>query len=881
MLTITRRTSLALVFFSGASGLIYEMCWSKRLANWLGNTGQAHAILLATFMGGLALGAWLFGTRADRTDRPLRLYGVLELAVGVLALLFPFALELAGRVYLQLGSGGGNVARLALAAVTVLPPAVLMGGSLPAMTRALTGGLESAKGTLASVYAVNSGGAAIGSLLAGVLFVPSAGLAVTERFAVGINLTVGVLALLARPFTADQKPGSATSDEPVFTASPQAVTAVLVTTALSGFTGMLYEVTWIRVLSIIIGGTSYAFTLIVSVFILGIALGSRWIARRGERNPLQTLGWLQLSLVVVIAGTVPLYQRLPFVFFQLTQLLRPDTAWSLYLFLTFVFCGALLIPPTFLMGASFPLAGRVLMQASDRVGRDVGRAYLFNTVGTIAGSLLGGLLLLPLLGLEGNFAVGLAANVVGAFVVLNAAEGPKQRALVGVMVVALITSVAWVGTRGWATFISEAGRYREWQGHFTRFDEFAAQARSRAKTTFYADDVFASVLVAEQAGGHRVLRINGKADGSNGRGDVDTQMLAAHLGVLTHPGEVKKVLLVGVGAGITAGSLLAYPLERLDVVEISPAVLEAARQFSPDNRAALDDPRCHVHLEDARTFLALSEEKYDLIVSVPSNPWVTGVAGLFTTDFFQLAHTRLNPGGRLVQWIHAYESNEQLVRMVVRTLRGTFEHGTTWLGTSDLLLIASADPQVIDVNAIETRMRIPAVAEDLRRLDVTRATTLLARQVHGDGHQRAFGGEGPLNTDDHNRLEYLSPIAYFAAAGMREMEDERLGLPGESTLAFTPYSREHPLDAEAWAELRRALLPVHTEEAPVLREVSERWLQADPTSDAAKMALAQTLQAQGDFTRASALLGDVPTEEARALRTSIEARLGAQRAPGW
>src|SRR3990167_5757221 len=193
---LSRPTALTLVFFSGATGLLYEFCWSKRLANWLGNTGQANAILLATFMGGLALGAWLFGRRADRSARPLALYGMLEIGVGLLALLFPTMLELAGSLYVSVGSAGGNPARMVLAAVTVLPPTLLMGGSLPAMTRALTQSLSTAKGTLASLYAINSLGAAAGSLLAGVFFVPVAGLAVTERFAVFFNLLVGVIAIL-------------------------------------------------------------------------------------------------------------------------------------------------------------------------------------------------------------------------------------------------------------------------------------------------------------------------------------------------------------------------------------------------------------------------------------------------------------------------------------------------------------------------------------------------------------------------------------------------------------------------------------------------------------------------------------------------------------
>jgi predicted membrane-bound spermidine synthase len=786
-------------------------------------------------------------------------------------------LDLAGSLYVSVGSEGGNPARLVLAAVTVLPPTLLMGGSLPAMTRALTRSLSTAKGTLASLYAVNSLGAAAGSLLAGVFFVPVAGLAVTERFAVFFNLLVGVIAILG-----SRAPAASTS-ESTDDASPQrvygdtAVKAVLIGTALSGFTAMLYEVTWIRLLSIIIGGTSYAFTLILSCFILGIALGSFWIARRPEGDALRTFGWLQLGLVVVVCLTIPLYRRLPFVFFQLTQLLRPDDSWSVYLFLTFVFCGLLLVPPTFLMGASFPLGARVVMRSKESVGGEVGRVYLFNTVGTILGSLAGGLLLLPLIGLEGNFTVGLIANLIAAAVCLSVAA--EKKPLLPLVAVGALVLFSAVTTRGWATFISQAGRYREWHGHFTRFDTFEKQALSRAESLFYADDVFASVMVSQQKGTHRFLRINGKADGSNGRGDLDTQTLAAHLGVLTHPGEVKKVLLVGIGAGITAGSLLAHGIERLDVVEISPAVLDAAKLFSADNRNALEDPRCHVHIEDARTFLTLSPEKYDLIVSVPSNPWVTGVSGLFSRDFFRVARDRLAPGGRMVQWIHTYESNEALVKLVVRTLRDSFEHGTTWLGAADMLLVAGREPQTFDSDVMGKRMWPPAVAEDLRRLGITRVSTLLARQVHSDEGQLAFAGTGQVNTDDHNVLEYLSPIAYFMSGEAVSLFDERIS-DGDA-LEFNTYAKANPLDGAAWGELYETLHHVHGGGDPLLRSVAERWLKESPGEYAPSLALARTQAAQDDLTAALATLTpqvnlDAPAAEVMTLYLQSVARLRAQ-----
>jgi hypothetical protein len=283
-----------------------------------------------------------------------------------------------------------------------------------------------------------------------------------------------------------------------------------------------------------------------------------------------------------------------------------------------------------------------------------------------------------------------------------------------------------------------------------------------------------------------------------------------------------------------------------------------------------------VHIEDARTFLTLSPEKYDLIVSVPSNPWVTGVSGLFSRDFFRVARERLAPGGRMVQWIHTYESNEGLVKLVVRTLRDSFEHGTTWLGAADMLLIASREEQVIDPGAMSRAFQRPLVAKDLQRLGITRVTTLLARQVHSDEGQLAFGGKGPVNTDDHNILEYLSPIAYFMAGEAVSLFDERL--EGGGDLRFAAYSKTAPLNAGDWGEIFENLDHVHTDGDPLLRSVAERWAREAPGEYAPAIALARMQLAQDDFSAAVLTLSPVvnvesPSPEAVTLFLKAVAKL--------
>ena len=868
MSRLSRPIVLGLLFLSGFTGLIYELVWSKRLANLLGSSGHAHAIVLATFMGGLALGAWLFGRTADRVARPLLLYGVLELGVGAYALVFRFVLAGLSAVYLKVApaldadGSARPVAKLVFAATSLLLPTILMGGTVPALTRYFTTHLGAAKRQLSVLYAVNSLGAALGCLFAGVVLIPAEGLLHTELKAAAVNLLLGAVAVVLALRTAKSGapastgPGSKAREYP-----PIAIRAALFGVALSGFTAMLYEITWIRLLSIVIGGTSYAFTFILTAFILGIGLGSAWLSRRdsaptqAEPDSLALFGRLQVWLVASVCVALPFYGRMPYLFLHLHAALRKSIAtWPLFQVLTFAFCVSVLLIPTFFLGASFPAAARVALSRVEKLGGQLGGVYLWNTVGTVAGSLIGGLVLLPMIGLEGNFAFALGCNLLAALVAFWAsrpAAVPVLRHLWPVGAATAAVLVYGLSTVGWSGVVTSSGRYREWERTFDSFEAFRIAVKKRSEVKFQRDDIFASVLVGV-APPLRYMRINGKVDASNGS-DIDTQILAGHLGVLTHPGEVKKVLLVGMGAGITAGSLLTYPIDRLDVVEISPAVIEAARLFGDDNHHALDDPRCKVHIEDAKTFLLLSPEKYDLIVSVPSNPWVSGVSGLFSRDFFQVASAHLAPGGRIVQWFHAYESNEALVRLVLRTLRDSFAHGTSWVGPQDLVLLATSEPQTFDFAKIAERMTRPAVRDDLLRAKTPDLVTLLARQVHSDKGQLQFAGRGPINSDDRNLLEYDSPSAYYVGDFV-DVHDERHGRDRGASLELTRFLADHALTALEAEHVYKSYFWVHGPNDALVRISAEQWRALAPDNDDAALAVAKALWAQRDIEAALAIL---------------------------
>ncbi|RKG91443.1 fused MFS/spermidine synthase, partial [Corallococcus terminator] len=646
----------------------------------------------------------------------------------------------------------------------------------------------------------------------------------------------------------------------------RAVRAALLGVMLSGFTSMLYQVTWIRLLSIVLGASTYAFTLILTAFILGIGLGSFWLMTRKEGgDSLKLYGWTQVGLVLSLCVALPLYVRLPHLFrWSEWMLAREVETWPLFQAITFGFCCLVLLIPTFIMGAAFPAAARVATAKVSEVGRQLGGVYLWNTVGTISGAVLGGLVLMPFWGMQGNFVAGAVANLLAAGLAFEAtshgkqAEGakpvPAWRVFAPVGGAAVLALVVLGGMHGWPQRLSDIAAIRVDRKPPESYATLVERTKRLIRPLFYADDTFATVMVGEVSKENlRFMKINGKVDASNG-GDIETQVVAGHLGALLQPREPRNVLLVGSGAAITAGSVLAHPVERLDMVEISPAVIEGARLFKADNRNAVDDPRTHIHIDDAKTFMALAPIKYDLIVSVPSNPWVAGVSGLFTRDFFQLVDKHLAEDGVLVQWIHTYESNRELVRLVMRTLRDTFPHATTWLGPEDLVMVASRKPLAFDAASVAARMARPEVKADLERVDIKDLFALLSKQLHSDAGQKEFAGEGPINTDDHNLLEYASPVAFFLSQLDVRVKDERRAPDSGPGLLLHDYVRQHPPTAEQAAGLYRNIERYHAEKDPLVRGVATLWHSLAPEDPAAVLALGKALVAQGELSVAATLL---------------------------
>lgn len=798
-------TIIALLFIvSGATGLVYQIVWFKYLSLFLGNTTQAQSVVLATFMGGLAIGATVWGRKADRSSHPLILYALLEIGIALYCLVYPFLLNsvkeafIAFTVRQALPSDGPAVLmlKIGVSLATLLLPTILMGGTLPVLVKVLAERIEDSGRTVARLYYVNSFGAVLGSIVAGFFLVRSIGLQSTITLAALTNLAIGIAAFAIgraiRPAAARPAEGEAPSA--VFPLAEGRV--ALIVAGVSGLAAMIYEVAWVRLLIPVLGSSTYSFTLMLVAFISGITIGSWLIARWMERvkNVFGLLAFCQVGVGLSLLLGLPLYGRIPYYFWHVAHLLaRSDSTYPIFLSLQFLFGFVIMLLPTVFLGMSLPVATRIASRSLDRLGKSVGTVFGINTLGTVIGALGGGLLLIPLIGVQRAFGVGIVLNLLAGIAVILAGGGRARGSkLVFAGVLAGVTILSLMSASSWSRLIMLSGVFRQINRNVAPPSSFAEFSNTReiGRVLFYREGSSATVGVIEsQYGGalQKVLLVNGKADASS-RGDLPTQVLLAQLPLLLHP-HPDTALVIGLGSGVTAGSALTHPLGSVDCVEISPEVVDASGYFDDVNRHPLADPRMRFHVDDALSYLKLSDRRYDVIISEPTNPWIAGIGNLFTREFFTECASRMNPGGIMVQWFHLYEMDDETFRLVLQTFRSGFRYITVWQSwTMDVMLLGSNDPLTLDLPALRRKMSDPAVAADLRRINITEPVQLLSLQMASDDQVQEYMGYSELNTEDLPLLEYGAPRAFFVNRGVTEFQkfDERLAA-GRGRLLLEQY----------------------------------------------------------------------------------------------
>lgn len=819
---------LVCFFFSGAAGLIDQVVWSKALGLIFGHTAYAVATVLAVFMAGLASGSAWIGRRGELWDRPVAAYGWLEVGVAATAAISLGGLAGVRAAYVAAYPfAGGNGALLLLlrfvgSALVLFLPTFLMGGTLPVLVRGLTRNSAELGARLARLYWINTAGAVAGTFAAGFLFVPALGLRWTLGIAVALNLAAGGLALaLAReePAEATLQSGETNSVKerplPAPTISHRVALrsansrVFLICFAVVGATAMSYEIGWTRLLSTQLGSSTYAFTLMLGTFLAGIVLGSalfeRW-SRRREPGAMTFAVTQTLTAVAALAFLI--------FFTRLIEVLPPilratHESFRGLVLAQFVTSALAMLPTAVVFGFNFPavvvvIAGpRSALQSS--AGAAVGRAYAWNTLGAIVGAIAAGFWLMPRLG-----SFHLLAATAGVNLVLAAAISLTAARRLSWKIVAVAGNLALLGA---ATFVGFSNYFNDpavasfnTVMYWNLYDR-PLTLRENAHAldiVYFRDGLNANISVA-RTDDYMALRTNGKVDASNH--DATTQLLLGHLAALAHP--PRRVLLIGFGSGMTASALAEYPeLERLDVVEIEPAVVEAAPFLAPLNRGVLLDPRVHVTLDDARNFLFTARGKYDLIVSEPSNPWIAGVATLFTREFYAAARARLAPDGVFVQWMQAYSLYPEDLRMLFGTFLIEFGRATLWHGDApDMILMAPSPAPGTMLNRARKLYDTPPIHDDFAQLGMEDAAGLFGFYLLDDRGLRAFSSGAPINTDDRTLLEYHAPRSLL----VRGLEDKnRDAILAEQT---NPLPEDFPPDARDAALASAAATSVNQDDA--------------------------------------------------------------------
>ncbi|MGA2119094.1 MAG: fused MFS/spermidine synthase [Bryobacteraceae bacterium] len=751
---------LGLFALSGCSALIYEIVWYQLLQLVIGSTAVSLGVLLATFMGGLCLGSVaLPRSRRAAGMHPLRVYAYIEFAIGACGILALVGMPLVDGVYAAaVGHGMPAVLLRALVcALCLLPPTILMGASLPAISRWVE---MSPRGVsrLGLLYGGNTAGAVLGSLTAGFYLLRVSNMTTTTLVAAGINAVVGIASLaLARRAPVGQAGPHLTSPPPrsgAAGAGPD-VRTVYLTIALSGASALGAEVVWTRLLGLMLGATVYTFSIILAVFLVGLGIGSAGGALVSRRVDGRTaLGTSQLALAAAIAWTAFMIgQSLPN--WPVNALLSTSPWFTFQIDLVRVVWA--LLPPTLLWGASFPLALAAAAQPGEEPGRLVGTVYAANTLGAILGALGFSLFLIPAIGTASSNRVLILLAALGGLVALL----PRVRASRSVGGTAALTAVLAL-----AAYL--AVNVGPTPGMLIAYGRRIMTSAPRSQLLYSGEGINSSIAITRWDDGAVQFHVSGKVEASTESYDMRLQRMLGHIPALFHSGP-HSVLVVGFGAGVTAGTFVVHPeVRRIVICEMEPLIPPiATRFFGNENFHVATDPRTEIVYDDARHFVLTTPEKFDIITSDPIHPWVKGSATLYSREYFELVKDHLNPGGVVTQWVPLYESNAETVKSEVATFFDVFPNGTVWANDVDgagydIFLLGTAEPMRIDVDKLMERLRRPdhaRVLESLRSVGFSTLPGLLSTYAGQTKDLAPWLVGAAINRDGNLRLQYLAGLA--------------------------------------------------------------------------------------------------------------------------
>ncbi|MCX7944775.1 MAG: fused MFS/spermidine synthase [Deltaproteobacteria bacterium] len=771
-------------FLSGMAGLIYQVVWSKYFNLFLGITSYSVAILLSTFMGGLALGNHIFGKFVDRYKNPLKLYSYLEFGIGITCALFPIYFDILFDLYFTLAQGSvpNSISNLLLKIIfsimTILLPTTFMGGTLPVMSKFIIKHIADVGAKVGLLYFLNTVGAIAGTLIGGYFIIHTLGTDLSIQLFSFVNILVGVVTFyLSKKVSEktmdsiDEMDTTPNNISPEIKYSDSDIKVVLIMIGISGFVSMLYEVVWTRMLSLIIGSAVQSFAVMLFTFITGIAVGS-YIIHKALSKRINHLFWfaiIEILIALSIIIALPLYMRLPYYFNIIGSAIpKTESMFIFYEITKIIICFVVMFLPTLFIGMTLPLASHINTKSITKVGVGIGDTFSINTLGNLFGSLFTGFLLLPLIGMESSMKVGVVINLLIG-IILFYITGVKRNFKIGLSIISVPLLIFIISYEFIDREYIQRGSFRIRKRVARSFDEFIND-KNREKLLYYKEGKGSLVSVTKNKKGTIILRINGKPDASS-EYDMPTQLWSGLLGVLLH-NNPEDIFVLGMGSGVTAGvAAINNEVKNVELLEVSKEVIEAGILFKDFNFDVLNNKKVKIINSDGREYLRLNpEKKYDVIISEPSNPWIAGLASLFTVQYFEEVKSHLKEDGIFIQWFQAYETNDRIVNIMFNTIGHVFNYAYVFAPAAlDLLIVASEKPLNFNKQRIYEKFSDPVFYSAIRdKNSIGIPDTIyefVSMNLIGDRRFRMHFGRGDenllVNEDKFPIIEYEAPKAFF------------------------------------------------------------------------------------------------------------------------
>ncbi|MCF7817690.1 MAG: fused MFS/spermidine synthase [Kiritimatiellales bacterium] len=762
-----------LFFFSGIAALTYEVLWVRHLGLIFGNTVYAAATVMTTYMFGLAVGAHFSGKWASRIKRPVRLFGLLEIATALYALCVPLLFELIQHLYrfaaLHISSSMAflTFVRVLLALILLLIPTAMMGATLPVLSKGFLMRVEKFGSRLGILYGVNTMGAVAGVLLCGFVLIPQLGMSLSNMAAVSLDLSVGIIAVvLSRKMdhSVEMTEALATetsADEAYRGPRGKAANGLLLAIGASGFLALAFEVVWFRALILVFGSTTYSFSAMLSVFLIGLSLGSMLISCFADKvkRPAYVFGMAAMSTGIYTLISLGWFTAMPE--FLLKHLMLNGTPeWSTMILLKFVITLIFLLVPTMLFGASFTAAVKAIRTAMKSSPRAVGEAAMFNTIGAALGAFVGGFLLLPTLGMEKSLVLcAFLVLLLGLALCLSFGSGRFSRGIAAGMTL-IFALVFFIVPHEWDKQILSAGPYfSPW--NYVKNGRVLLKDQIRSERLLYFNEgVTSTISVIKTPDEKRSYCSQGKVEADTSERSMMLQRMMGHLPMLFHPNP-QRILNIGLGAGVTFGAVGCYPAEHMEVVEIEPSVRHVADVWKDYNHNVINNPKVTVTINDGRNHLFVGGEPYDVITSDPFEPVMAGAANLYTVDFFEQAKAQLAEGGIMAQYLPLYELSAENYATIMRSFAKVFPDCLLFFTGFDTIMLGGKEKDTLRLPIAHAKFEMQSVRDSLAEVGFTTPEMLLSMFVARLKVDDAMFGEGSLNTDKHPVIEFSAPKHTF------------------------------------------------------------------------------------------------------------------------